>query len=93
MLDSSVKTSTRGTFLETADLLRKGCVNVPLIIGGGATDGAIAGQRGTWNMLGCRGRWWRCWMRLCGSEGNEPRPFLGKASEERPAEIEGETRL
>ena len=45
MLDSSVKTSTRGAFLETADLLAQEGIDVPLIIGGGAIDGAFAGQR------------------------------------------------
>jgi len=45
MLDSSVKTSTRGAFLEKADLLAQEGIEVPLIIDGGAIDAAFAGQR------------------------------------------------
>jgi hypothetical protein len=73
MLDSSIKTRTRGAFLETADLLRKEGVNVPLIIGGGAIDGAFASQGENVRYAKDLGRWWGCWMRLSGIEGNEPR--------------------
>jgi methanol corrinoid protein len=45
VLGSSLMTSTRGAFLETADLLLKEGIEVPLIIGGGACDGAFASQR------------------------------------------------
>ncbi|MGD0952294.1 MAG: cobalamin-dependent protein [Methanotrichaceae archaeon] len=45
VLGSSLMTSTRGAFLETADLLKREGVDVPLIIGGGACDGAFASQR------------------------------------------------
>ena len=45
VLGSSLMTSTRSAFLETADLLKKEGVDVPLIIGGGACDGAFASQR------------------------------------------------
>ena len=45
VLGSSLMTSTRGAFLETADLLAQGGIDVPLIIGGGAIDGAFASQR------------------------------------------------
>ena len=38
-------TSTRSAFLATADLLAQEGIKVPLIIGGGAIDGAFAGQR------------------------------------------------
>lgn len=45
VLGSSLMTSTRSAFLETADLLAKEGIEVPLIIGGGAIDGAFASQR------------------------------------------------
>jgi len=45
MPDSSVKTSTRGAFLATVDLLAQEGIEVPLIIGGGAIDAAFAKQR------------------------------------------------
>ncbi|HWQ19720.1 MAG TPA: cobalamin-dependent protein [Methanotrichaceae archaeon] len=45
VLGSSLMTSTRGAFLETADLLKKEGIDVPFIIGGGACDRAFAGQR------------------------------------------------
>ena len=45
VLGSSLMTSTRGAFLETADLLKREGVDVLLIIGGGACDGAFASQR------------------------------------------------
>lgn len=45
VLGSSLMTSTRGAFLETADLLAQECIKVPLIIGGGACNGAFANQR------------------------------------------------
>ncbi len=45
VLGSSLMTSTRGAFLETADRLKKEGLSVPLIIGGGACDGAFASQR------------------------------------------------
>ena len=45
VLGSSLMTSTRGAFLETADKLLKEGLDVPLIIGGGACDGAFASQR------------------------------------------------
>ncbi len=45
VLGSSLMTSTRGAFLETADRLLKEGIDVPLIIGGGACDGAFASQR------------------------------------------------
>lgn len=45
MQDSSVKTSTIGAFLATADLLAQEGIDVPLIIGGGVIDGTSAGQR------------------------------------------------
>ena len=43
-LGSSLMTSTRGAFLEMADLLAQEGIDVPLIIGGGAIDGAFASQ-------------------------------------------------
>jgi methanol corrinoid protein len=45
VLGSSLMTSTRSAFLETADLLMQEGIDVTLIIGGGAIDGAFAGQR------------------------------------------------
>jgi len=45
VLGSSLMTSTRGAFLETADRFAKEGISVPLIIGGGACDGAFASQR------------------------------------------------
>ena len=45
VLGSSLMTSTRSAFLETADLLAQEGIDVPLIIGGGAIDGAFASQR------------------------------------------------
>lgn len=45
VLGSSLMTSTRGAFLETADRLAKEGIKVPIIIGGGAIDGAFASQR------------------------------------------------
>ncbi len=45
VLGSSLMTSTRGAFIETADKLTKEGLNVSFIIGGGACDGAFAGQR------------------------------------------------
>ena len=45
VLGSSLMTSTRSAFLATADLLAQEGIKVPLIIGGGAIDGAFAGQR------------------------------------------------
>ena len=45
VLGSSLMTSTRSAFLETADLLAQEGIEVPLIIGGGAIDGAFASQR------------------------------------------------
>jgi len=45
VLGSSLMTSTRSAFLETADLLVQEDIEVPLIIGGGAIDGAFASQR------------------------------------------------
>jgi methanol corrinoid protein len=44
VLGSSLMTSTRSAFLETADLLAREGIEVPLIIGGGAIDGAFASQ-------------------------------------------------
>lgn len=38
-------TISRGAFLETADRLLKDGIKVPLIIGGGACNGAFASQR------------------------------------------------
>jgi methanol corrinoid protein len=45
LLGSSLMTSTRSAFLETADLLAKEGIKTPLIIGGGAIDHAFASQR------------------------------------------------
>lgn len=45
VLGSSLMTSTRGAFLETADRFAKEGIKVPLIIGGGAIDGAFASQK------------------------------------------------
>jgi methanol corrinoid protein len=45
VLGSSLMTSTRSAFLKTADLLAQEGIEVPLIIGGGAIDGAFANQR------------------------------------------------
>jgi methanol corrinoid protein len=45
VLGSSLMTSTRGAFLETADRLLQEGIEVPLIVGGGACDGAFASQR------------------------------------------------
>jgi methanol corrinoid protein len=45
VLGSSLMTSTRSAFLDTADLLAQEGIDVPLIIGGGAIDGAFASQR------------------------------------------------
>jgi methanol corrinoid protein len=45
LLGSSLMTSTRSAFLETADLLAKEGIKTPLIIGGGAIDHAFSGQR------------------------------------------------
>jgi len=45
VLGSSLMTSTRSAFLSTADLLAREGIDVPLIIGGGAIDGAFASQR------------------------------------------------
>jgi hypothetical protein len=44
--DSSVKTTTRGAFLETADLLVQEGIKAPLIIGGGACDGGVCRMEG-----------------------------------------------
>lgn len=45
VLGSSLMTSTRGAFLETADRLKKEGLDVPFIIGGGACDRAFASQK------------------------------------------------
>jgi methanol corrinoid protein len=45
VLGSSLMTSTRSAFLETADMLKKEGVEVSFIIGGGACDQAFASQR------------------------------------------------
>lgn len=45
VLGSSLMTSTRSAFLETADLLAREGIEVPLIIGGGAIDHAFSSQR------------------------------------------------
>lgn len=45
VLGSSLMTSTRGSFLQTADLMKKEGIDVPFIIGGGACDASFASQR------------------------------------------------
>jgi methanol corrinoid protein len=45
VLGSSLMTSTRGAFLEMADLLKKESIDMPFIIGGGACDVGFARMR------------------------------------------------
>jgi len=66
VLCSSLMTSTRSAFLETADLLAQEGMEVPLIIGGGAIDGAFAGQRENIRYAKDPRALVGCWMRSLG---------------------------